>query len=54
MFDRAAKGKVIATGDHTSPGLTGMPDGRCILCDAPGRYPYCGPGCEVADNPEEE
>jgi hypothetical protein len=27
---------------------------ECILCDAPGGYPYCGPGCEAADNPDDE
>jgi hypothetical protein len=27
---------------------------ECILCGAPGGYPYCGPACEAADNPDEE
>lgn len=31
-----------------------MPDSECLLCGAPGGYPYCGPDCEGADNPDEE
>ncbi|MCY0928334.1 hypothetical protein OTB20_19455 [Streptomyces sp. H27-H1] len=26
----------------------------CINCDAPGGYPYCSTGCEIADNPDDE
>lgn len=31
-----------------------MPDNECILCGAPGGYPYCNAACEAADNPEED
>lgn len=27
---------------------------ECLLCDAPGGYPYCNEDCEAADNPEDE
>lgn len=27
---------------------------ECILCGAPGGYPYCNDTCREADNPEEE
>ena len=27
---------------------------ECILCGAPGGYPYCNEACEDADNPEED
>jgi hypothetical protein len=27
---------------------------ECILCGTPGSYPYCGPACEAADNPDEK
>jgi hypothetical protein len=27
---------------------------ECLNCGAPGGYPYCSPGCEAADNPDEE
>jgi hypothetical protein len=30
-----------------------MPDNECILCGAPGGYPYCNEACRAADNPEE-
>jgi Na+-translocating ferredoxin:NAD+ oxidoreductase RNF subunit RnfB len=30
-----------------------MPDNECILCGAPGGYPYCNEACREADNPEE-
>ncbi len=30
-----------------------MPDNECILCGAPGGYPYCNEACEAADNPED-
>lgn len=26
---------------------------ECLLCGAPGGYPYCNDDCEQADNPEE-
>lgn len=29
-------------------------DNEYILCGAPGGYPYCGPACEAADNPDED
>jgi hypothetical protein len=25
---------------------------ECILCGAPGGYPYCSAACEAADNPD--
>lgn len=25
----------------------------CILCGAPGGYPYCSAECEIADNPDD-
>lgn len=31
-----------------------MPDNECLLCGAPGGYPYCNEACREADNPEEE
>lgn len=31
-----------------------MPDNECILCGAPGGYPYCNDDCEAADNPDDE
>ncbi len=31
-----------------------MPDDECILCGAPGGYPYCSSACEAADNPDDE
>lgn len=31
-----------------------MPDNECILCGAPGGYPYCNADCREADNPEGE
>jgi len=27
---------------------------ECILCGAPGGYPYCNAACEAADNPDDE
>jgi hypothetical protein len=27
---------------------------ECLLCGAPGGYPYCNEACEEADNPEED
>lgn len=27
-----------------------MPDNECILCGAPGGYPYCNAACEAADS----
>lgn len=27
---------------------------ECLNCGAPGGAPYCNPGCEAADNPDEE
>ena len=29
-----------------------MPE--CLLCGAPGGYPYCNDDCREADNPEED
>lgn len=29
-------------------------DNECILCGAPGGYPYCSTACETADNPDDE
>lgn len=31
-----------------------MPDNECLNCCAPGGHPYCSPGCEAADNPDDE
>lgn len=32
-----------------------MPDvDECQLCGAPGGYPYCGPACKAADQPDED
>jgi hypothetical protein len=31
-----------------------MPDNECLLCGAPGGYPYCNSACEAADNPDDE
>jgi len=31
-----------------------MPDDECILCGAPGGYPYCNEAEEAADNPDDE
>jgi hypothetical protein len=31
-----------------------MPDNECILCGAPGGYPYCNAACKAADNPDDE
>ena len=31
-----------------------MPDDECILCAAPGGYPYCNDACREADNPEDD
>lgn len=30
-----------------------MPDNECILCGAPGGYPYCNEACRAADNPDD-
>lgn len=30
-----------------------MPDSECLLCGAPGGYPYCSEDCREADNPED-
>jgi hypothetical protein len=27
---------------------------ECILCGAPGGYPYCNSACKAADNPDDE
>ncbi|MEU4735784.1 MULTISPECIES: hypothetical protein [Streptomyces] len=27
---------------------------ECILCGAPGGYPYCNTACETADNPYDD
>ncbi|MDF2709307.1 MAG: hypothetical protein K0R62_4959 [Nonomuraea muscovyensis] len=27
---------------------------ECLLCGAPGGYPYCNEACKEADNPEED
>ena len=29
-------------------------DNECILCGAPGGYPYCNDDCREADNPDDE
>jgi len=26
---------------------------ECLLCGAPGGYPYCGDACRQADNPDD-
>lgn len=31
-----------------------MPDNNCLLCGAPGGYPYCNADCREADNPDDE
>lgn len=31
-----------------------MPDNECLLCGAPGGYPYCNEACREADNPDAE
>lgn len=31
-----------------------LPANECILCGAPGGYPYCNTDCREADNPEGE
>lgn len=31
-----------------------MNDGECILCGAPGGYPYCNDRCREADTEDEE
>jgi hypothetical protein len=27
---------------------------ECLLCGAPGGYPYCNEACRQADNPDDE
>lgn len=27
---------------------------ECLLCGAPGGYPYCNAACEAADNPDDD
>ena len=29
-------------------------ENECILCGAPGGYPYCNEACREADNPDDE
>jgi hypothetical protein len=29
-------------------------DNECLLCGAPGGYPYCSDACRQADNPGNE
>lgn len=31
-----------------------MPDNECILCGAPGGYPYCNEACREADQDPDE
>jgi hypothetical protein len=31
-----------------------MPDDECILCGAPGGYPYCNERCEAADTEDDD
>ncbi|MGW0577737.1 hypothetical protein ACWD25_17585 [Streptomyces sp. NPDC002920] len=31
-----------------------MTGNECILCGAPGGYPYCNEDCREADNPDED
>ena len=28
-------------------------DNECLLCGAPGGYPYCNEACRIADNPDD-
>jgi hypothetical protein len=47
----AASGVDAASPDHRLTRKDVGMDNECILCGAPGGYPYCNEDCREADNP---
>jgi hypothetical protein len=33
--------------------VNAVDDNECLLCSAPGGYPYCNEACRTADNPDD-